>query len=353
MITFISEYPDAANEKDGMMQRVLHVDRLCADAERQYLTVSFSGNFSLNINSVGLGVRVVRLNFFIHFFYLALLVMRSRVVYCHSIYNALRVLPFFLIRNIVVDMHGSVPEELAMMNKPWRSLLYRVVECIVLWRGMVLVCVTRSMVQHFVGKYSKALGKCLVLPILSESAIAAMSAQDKSLKKEGVVVYSGGAQAWQNVELMLQCAASNSEFCYCFLTPDVAHFNQRIAAFERFPSHSVQGVRPEEVSKYYANATYGFLLRDDIVVNRVACPTKCVEYISNGMLPVLKTKNIGDFQEFGLASIDWQDFAAGRLPTADAQSRMIDQNYSVLAKMHAEVEAGSVALGKLFAGEIR
>lgn len=347
MITFISEYPDAANEKDGMMQRVLHVDRLCAETRRQYLSISLFGNILFNSRFVASNVRVVKLNFFVHFYYLAFWMARSRVVYCHSIYNSLRILPFFIRRDVIVDMHGSVPEELSMMGRFFRAWLYQLVEYIVLWRSGTLVCVTRSMVRHFSHKYSNAAGKSLVLPILSESAIAALNVRASSEIKENIVVYSGGAQAWQNIGLMLQCASENSGFHYCFLTPDVAAFQSRISVFKTFPRCSVQGVRPDEVSKYYAAAKYGFLLRDDVVVNRVACPTKCVEYISNGVIPVLKSKDIGDFLEFGLKGVDWQDFSVGRLPDPEEQASMVERNYMVLDKMRMEVASGSLVLKAL------
>ena len=40
-------------------------------------------------------------------------------------------------------------------------------------------------------------------------------------------------------------------------------------------------------------------MRDDIVLNRVAAPTKLIEYLSYGLIPIVKTINIGDSVKMG------------------------------------------------------
>lgn len=44
---------------------------------------------------------------------------------------------------------------------------------------------------------------------------------------------------------------------------------------------------------------YVFVLRDDILVNQVACPTKIVEYLNYGIKPIVLSEKIGDFKEYG------------------------------------------------------
>ena len=56
----------------------------------------------------------------------------------------------------------------------------------------------------------------------------------------------------------------------------------------------------DELKKEYEKAQYGFTLRDNIIVNEVACPTKLIDYVKYGIIPILKSDKIGDFVENGL-----------------------------------------------------
>lgn len=53
---------------------------------------------------------------------------------------------------------------------------------------------------------------------------------------------------------------------------------------------------------------YVFVLRDDILVNQVACPTKIVEYLNYGIIPIVLSENIGDFKELGYEYLSINDF---------------------------------------------
>jgi len=56
----------------------------------------------------------------------------------------------------------------------------------------------------------------------------------------------------------------------------------------------VKSMSQEEVIKDLQNYDFGFLLRDDILLNNVASPIKFVEYISQGVMPIV-SKGIGDY----------------------------------------------------------
>ena len=51
-----------------------------------------------------------------------------------------------------------------------------------------------------------------------------------------------------------------------------------------------------EVNDYLIACDAAIIMRDDMLINNVACPTKIGEYLNSG-LPVLLTKNIGDMSE--------------------------------------------------------
>ena len=53
--------------------------------------------------------------------------------------------------------------------------------------------------------------------------------------------------------------------------------------------YSVACVPKEQVKHELEDATYGFILRHDIDVNRVATPTKISSYLAAGVLPIYST----------------------------------------------------------------
>ena len=82
----------------------------------------------------------------------------------------------------------------------------------------------------------------------------------------------------------------------------------------------------EDLPAVYEAADLGLILRDDSPVNRVACPTKLAEYLFFGLIPVVRSPRLGDFQELGYAFITEQEFRAGFIPDAASRRWMAEQN---------------------------
>ncbi len=102
-----------------------------------------------------------------------------------------------------------------------------------------------------------------------------------------------------------------------------------------------------EIVAEYKNAYYGFVLREDIVVNHVAGPTKLTEYCTYGVVPILHTPHIGDFAADGMVWLPLEDFVAGRLPDEARRRQMAEKNLLVAQKMMAQY-AQSKALIQAF-----
>ncbi|MCD7924068.1 MAG: hypothetical protein LUI85_04970 [Bacteroides sp.] len=52
-------------------------------------------------------------------------------------------------------------------------------------------------------------------------------------------------------------------------------------------NYSVDYVSQEEMQKALSDCKFGFIIREDNIVNNVATPTKLGAYLSNGVIPVL------------------------------------------------------------------
>ncbi|MBV8254351.1 MAG: hypothetical protein JO154_17260 [Chitinophaga sp.] len=312
-IVFLAQYPDETNIMDGMMQRIKNVDNYFLGLSRTYLQVSLVNNRRYTATTNG-ELTIVRLNLFLHIRTVLRLLKRSKYLYFHSLWNFLP-LTFFSLKNkrIVLDLHGVVPEELDFYNRKSLSKLFGWSEKIVMRKVNALIYVNRAM-QHFYGtKYPYLLQReNYVCPLIAgEDEEKSVSFDEAAFRKEigireedVVFIYSGNIQKWQNFDLVLDLVKNldNLAYKFLFLSRDIAGI-QKLMQEKGMELHADRykffTVKPENLYKYYSIAHYGFVLRDDHILNRVATPTKLLEYINYGIIPIVKLDEIGDFKSKG------------------------------------------------------
>lgn len=302
------------NEKDGFTQRIAWIDALVHDVPRIYLDISLGGNIRGKRIEIG-SATIFRLNLFLHFFTIIRIFKKASIVYIHSVYNALRAIPAYWISNTVTDMHGIVPEEMDVANKQWRSKLFGYIERVAIKKSSIVVFVTNAMKVHFQNKYKRNNVEDKIIAILPkiDDEIGSLESILSSERALGSVIYAGGIQPWQNIPLMLNAAARINDYKFTFLSSDYQKLVQ-LASDAKVNNFSSFAVAPKDVATYYLKNEFGFILRDSIPVNKVACPTKLVEYFHWGVIPIVLSPDIGDFNEMGFQYILLDDFVSGKIP---------------------------------------
>lgn len=255
----------------------------------------------------------------------------------------------------IFDMHGAVPEEFALDGKEEEAAFARQLEESCVWGASVIVTVNRATQEHLRKRYGELKAQMVCMPIFNEDVKNAQPPLDKPLA-EGlpVALYAGGVQAWQNIPLMQQAMAAHPDaFVYKMFLPDPDAF-AALWGDKPFPPHLVLDCKtPTELVAEYQTAHYGFVLRDDITVNNVACPTKLVEYLQYGILPILLTPNIGDFAARGMEYLPLEDLLAGKLPSEEQRRQMAARNGEVLGLLlqdHLDGRRQLAALAESLAG---
>lgn len=346
MILFFGPYPSPENERDGMVQRVAAIDNLVADTYREYVTVSYRRHWRLASEKRGV-VIIHRVNFFLHWFFILKLIVTAEWVYVHSVFNVLFALPaYFLKKQIVTDVHGVVPEETRAQGKPVRAVIRSIFERVAAYQSTVLVCVTQCMADHLSKKYPGC-AQSLILPIFDMGLMQDKKGLAKPKEFPPTIIYAGGLQVWQNIDLMLDFAFKNNNYKYIFLTPNPDALRKKAetygkinAEFSSCPHH--------QIGDYYKRAQLGFLLREDNVINNVACPTKAIEYMAYGVVPVVINMNVGDFGRLGASflllsemnnPLDYEKF-----------SIMQQRNYDCLEKLVGQYRSGVAILIELLGG---
>ena len=343
-ILFIATYPVAEKQKEGMFQRIKAIDTEFEAYNRTYLSISYTSHWKKKETIYG-NVKIIYVNWFLHFAHICKIIREKHYIYIHSLYNSKFIIGIPLKgKNITLDLHGSVPEELEYYDKKLKSLLYNEFERIACKYVTNLICVSYAMADYY--KRKRKLDKkvnIVIKPIypinsISQPEVCEVDSLRKSLNIKDtniVFMYSGNLQKWQNFDLMMQCikGMNNPNYRFIILTQEVEKANEFVSNLPNSDSIIVKSVLPKDLSLYYTIAHYGFILRDDIILNRVAAPTKLIEYLSYGLIPIVKTINIGDSIKMGYEYISYQD----ELSNLTCRKSIINENIAKsVIKLNAE-----------------
>jgi hypothetical protein len=160
------------------------------------------------------------------------------------------------------------------------------------------------------------------------------------------VIYAGGTQKWQNVPAMLNVIARALDRAdWWMYTPDIDVMrNAASPEVQAHPNFHVASATRAELNQVYQQCHFGFILRDDMVVNHVSCPTKLIEYLAFGIVPIVDTPNIGDFNTYGMRYVSVEDFAKGRIPDAATRMEMAAHNRQICERLVEQKATGEKEL---------
>ena len=355
-IVFFGGYFYPERQSDGYFQRIQIVDRLFTDRWRVYVESEELRGRNLWFDRPEHKVLVLRVTggkkrkLLVRT--LALLaVLRGRNVYFHSVlrmydnrFGQLLRLPFL---RKAIDIHGVVPEEFRMHNDFFSAVRYENEEKLAVQKAGIVIVVTDAMKQYLQQKYRDALkGETVSFPMFP--SFTPMLATRPWVDGKPIVVYAGGLHKWQQVPKMIAAMLHTSASCvhrfYCS-EPQVV---QGMLPSALAGVVTVESKTHAELMTLYPECHYGFILREDIVVNRVACPTKLVEYLAMGIVPIVDCEDIGDFKALGMCFVRLDDFLAGLIPAEELRVEMAAANFAAYEKLKAVRQAGASAIYSFF-----
>ncbi len=335
MILFLADYPLGEVVKEGMSQRILNIDSFHSDQERVYLCVSPFRYRKLHKQNISDKITLYHCNSIIHLWTIIGLFKKASKVYIHSVYNVLPSFPYIATfsKKYVLDLHGVVPEENELIGASFRSSVFNKCERLIFSRkNTTVITVTDSMREYYKKKYPWSKVRFIKYTIFPNNLNHfADDAESKDTKVH--IVYSGNLQKWQNIELMLEAVEKmmeNANYVFHLLTGEPLELkrlvSQKIGDSEQI---SVRSLHPSQLGEVYRQCHYGFVLRDDIVVNNVACPTKIIEYMNYGIVPIVLSDHIGDFRSYGYERVTLQQVSS-LVPKKSAQ------NVNIIQRMKSE-----------------
>lgn len=261
----------------------------------------------------------------------------ASLIYCHSIHRFDEIFFEHLSKPLILDLHGAVPEEMLYLTEDEeKAALYNKVEHKVVAKASTIIAVTNAMVEHLKNKYPIETQHTdfLVMPIfdidLKLERIPEEKTRVNSTGSTPCAIYAGGTQRWQLFDEMLDAIeAQPNSYTYKLFIPEPSSFDERWNTRIK-PDHlEIATKTPQELKREYELSDFGFILRDCSIVNQVACPTKLIEYLAYGIIPIVKSPHIGDFEDDGFAYIRLSDFITNKLPDRYEQIQMIKTNFRV------------------------
>lgn len=114
-----------------------------------------------------------------------------------------------------------------------------------------------------------------------------------------VVGYSGGLQAWQNFDKMIDIVASlrvmlPQLFFLVYTNNPVEPYKQHLDQIGS-ENYYIKSLSSSDVPGFLKLFDAGFLLRDNLILNKVSSPTKICEYLAAGV-PMICTQYSGDYK---------------------------------------------------------
>lgn len=338
-IIFFAGYPYSERLKDGYFQRVAAIDRLFpASHYRIYCDVSETFSDQAIIQVISDNTILLRMHPYnaSHQLLVSNVVLRCKKVYYHSIlrtaYPMQRMWLYEEGVKKILDVHGVVPEEFIYCGDDYVSAaLYSEYEALALRLCDTVVVVSEEMRKHLEEKYATEYGsKAITLPILPNITFTKPSPFEKEERIK--IVYAGGSHPWQCVPKMLEAITTIIDTIqvdiFATVLEDFLALVPQILL--EHPNFMLTSTTHNELCAQYPSYHYGFLLRDDVVVNRAACPTKLVEYLASCIVPILDSEKIGDFAALGMKYLHVNDLISGRLLSPEEYVAYTKHNLIVL-----------------------
>lgn len=195
-------------------------------------------------------------------------------------------------RNIIVWIQGIVPEEALMKGYAmYRYWVHSLLEYITLRKSKLIFLCSDAMKKHYEKKYHLNLSKkVFIMPCFNEISISDKAFSDSRKISENNFVYIGSLSAWQCFEETLQ-VYKKIESKSKVETRIYIYTYEQEKAFKLLKKYAIKNyvvdfLPSNQLGNVLGKFKYGFVLRKNHIVNRVATPTKLSNYIAHGIIPI-------------------------------------------------------------------
>ena len=235
---------------------------------------------------------------------------------------------------VLFDVRGATPEEWLYVGGYGRANYQQIAEQLFqseresLCNADSVLFVTNELKEHMSAIHGDPPSRSTVVPCYLDIELLENKIPYSKPRNENIeYFYSGSAAKWQQIDRVFSCFKRVWEKQPCakltVLTPHMKAMFEKLAK-QRLPAGVVKisNLPPQEVLVAYRSATFGFLLREDHLINNVAFPVKFAEYLYMGVIPIISASLkscVGIVEKHEIGIVVPGDF------DVTAQNELIDQ----------------------------
>lgn len=192
-------------------------------------------------------------------------------------------------KNYILWQQGATAEESFMRNKnKLRFYILNYIDCFAMKKAKLIFFCSEYMKNHYEKLALKSFDSTsYLMPCFNEKLNKKQIIEKDYTRKN--FAYVGSLDLWQCfdriIDLYKKIETVYTDAHLKVLTFSVDDATQKIIDLG-IKNYEVKSVNKEDVQTELEDVVYGFVIRDDSIVNRVATPTKISSYMSVGIIPV-------------------------------------------------------------------
>lgn len=190
---------------------------------------------------------------------------------------------------IVLWVQGASAAESYMRNRSAaRYVALSGIEFFGLKSADLILFVSNTMKEYYENKFKMKLGNSYIMPCFNNE-IDEKYFYTENKYSDNIFVYAGSLAPWQCFEPTVKFFKQIEEKVpNAFFRVLVKDHETAKSVLDKYAvkNYSLGFVPQSEIGNEMAKAKFGFCLRENSIVNRVATPTKLSTYIAHGVMPV-------------------------------------------------------------------
>lgn len=227
----------------------------------------------------------------------------SDVVVVVKVTSAYRVLKKNKRQNVIIWLQGIQPEEMRISDYPFlKKYFYYYALRYLEWYSFkhipFMIYVSKEMKRHYEKLYSCNNKIDFLMPCFNLE-LDYNSFSCESRYKTPSFVYAGSLDTWQCFEKTLDVFRMIKhklpKSTLTILTKEIEKAKE-ISLLHGLNNVKIKYVAKDNVQEELTKYKYGFIIRDNIEVNKVATPTKLNSYMASGVIPIV-SESLYDFIE--------------------------------------------------------
>ncbi|MFV0538153.1 MAG: hypothetical protein ACK5M3_12395 [Dysgonomonas sp.] len=195
-------------------------------------------------------------------------------------------------KNIIFWFQGVLPEEVTLsfgkLEGTIKRIVYSRIEKMILKKARLLFFVSDAMLKHFQTKCQYNGDNYIVMPCFNKK-ISKTSFLYSEKYTNPTFVYAGSLSKWQCIDETLTLykkIEDNIKGAKLILLTGEQELAKSLVSSKGIENYKIDYIEVDKLDEELKKYKYAFLIRNNIIVNKVSTPTKMNTYLANGLIPI-------------------------------------------------------------------